>query len=249
MPLFADDATEISALMVVGMIAAPSILLLLCVLDECPVGPKDPLEDAPVLLGFSVSDVFGNATGSLVCFFFVVFVLFTFSSLAGFWAVNFRGLVASDYGGGANVGALSYGYGFVQTHKHGLSRFGSMSQDPPSPPASALSLRPVEPAIAGPGVVARRGLHAGALASHHAAAPIAAKVHAGTTSAKAGALASDVTELMEGAGEEVSSDTALVSEKVMQKLPASHLHEVVRSSGSSLPGEVTHRRHAARGGA
>lgn len=121
--MYADTSTEVLALAVVVMIAAPSILLMMCILEECPVSPKSSLEDTPIFCGmFSTADIFGNAAASLMCFFFVVIALFGFAGMAGGWYMVARGSVAAE-------GDMDLGFAFLQSHQHGLSHFGSGAHD------------------------------------------------------------------------------------------------------------------------
>lgn len=122
-----EASEEVMALVIVAMIALPSILLLLCILEESPVSTGKSFEELPVFCGmFSTSDVFGNAMASLICFFFCAIVLFGFAGFAGGWYVVLRGSQMSSPEG-TSVGEMSGGYAFVQMTAHGLSSFGGMA--------------------------------------------------------------------------------------------------------------------------
>lgn len=152
MPLFEDGFTELYALVIVGVIAIPSILLMLCILEECQVDMKDSLENAPIFcFQFSTADVFGNATASLMCFFFLVIVLFGCAGTAGGWYMVWRGTVASDSGLG--LSDLTNGVAFLQngTHKFGkhLHEVNEVHQSTNDWSKHALDVAPMGPKAAG----------------------------------------------------------------------------------------------------
>jgi len=127
MSVFMAGSEEMMALIVVVMIALPSILLLLCILEESPVSTNKSFEDVPVFCGlFSTADVFGNAMASLICFFFSAIVLFGFAGFAGGWYAVLRGNQIAQPEG-TSVSEMTGGYALVQVAAHGLSSFGSIA--------------------------------------------------------------------------------------------------------------------------
>merc|ERR1719379_1532267 len=100
MALYLDTFTELLALFFVFCIAAPAIVLLCCVLDECPMKTKTSFEEQPFFCGATPQDTLGNGPATLCCFFFVIFAMFGFASFAGGQYMMWRGEVQM---GGANV--------------------------------------------------------------------------------------------------------------------------------------------------
>lgn len=130
-----DPITEFSALVVVLFIAAPSILMLCCILDECPMQPAKggTLEDVPFFFGcFAMSDCTSPATASLVCFFFVVFVLMGFSAFSGFFFMLWRGSVLEKQSGDVDLPDTISNLALLQTTgplvRGGVAVLGSHAQ-------------------------------------------------------------------------------------------------------------------------
>merc|ERR1719454_439851 len=83
--------------MMVLVLAIPSILLMCCVLEEAPLRSTGAFEEKPIWFGvWSTTDVFGQATGTLLCFFFVAITFIGFASLSAIWYMVWRGSVAWD---------------------------------------------------------------------------------------------------------------------------------------------------------
>jgi len=108
--MFESAGVEAVAMLFVLLIAVPSILMLCLVLDEAPLKLERSLDDSPVFFGvWSATDMFGQGWGTLICLFFVSFMLFGFAIMATAWYTVWRGSVAwsaestslSDMMGGA----------------------------------------------------------------------------------------------------------------------------------------------------
>jgi len=123
MAVFMDPMTELTALMLVLVIAVPSIIMLCLVLEECPLKTKDPVEDIPILCGPSASECCGPADSSIFCFFIIILVLFGFGITSSIWFMVWRGAVmANPDGAGFSEAAASLA--LIQSSPKDLVSFG-----------------------------------------------------------------------------------------------------------------------------
>merc|ERR1719288_2906 len=102
-----DPAIELTALLVMLAILAPAVLLLCCILEECPLKTKDTFEDLPLLCGVAANDCCTGGGSSPLCFAFVVGAVMFFMTASGMWLVAWRGAVMSSPGGASVTGTIS----------------------------------------------------------------------------------------------------------------------------------------------
>lgn len=142
--MFDDMGEETVAFFMVLMLAVPSVLLLCCVLEECPLTTgKHTLEDVPVFCCcYSTSDAVGQATATIICFFFALFVLFGFTSISTVWYIVWRGSYASNPDEASFSGSVPSMFSTLQTHEQGFTQFGALLQEQMHHEAGAAALGP-----------------------------------------------------------------------------------------------------------
>uniref|UniRef100_A0A7S1MFU7 Uncharacterized protein n=1 Tax=Alexandrium catenella TaxID=2925 RepID=A0A7S1MFU7_ALECA len=152
MPVFMDPGIELTALLITAIIAAPAILLLCCILEECPLKSKDTLEDMPLLCGMTATDCSGKGDASLLCFFFVIVVIAFFTTASGMFFMAWRGAVMASPQGTTVAGAIGT-FSFLATaaapraaplssQKRGRPASVALLQEPLGPPALPLQRGP-----------------------------------------------------------------------------------------------------------
>mmetsp|Transcript_56153 Transcript_56153/g.130757 ORF Transcript_56153/g.130757 Transcript_56153/m.130757 type:complete len:174 (+) Transcript_56153:124-645(+) len=105
MPVFMEPASELTALLIMGGIAAPAVLILCCILEECPLKSKDTFEDLPLLCGFTANDCSDRGASSLFGLIVLAAMFLLFSASAGFWYMTWRGAVMAS-SDGASVSSV-----------------------------------------------------------------------------------------------------------------------------------------------
>merc|ERR1719277_2271985 len=116
--MFEGPGVEFLALILVFAIAVPSIVMLCLILDEAPLKMDRSMEEIPIFFCmWSTTDVFGQSWGTLLCLFFVVFMLLGFGTLSGSWYTVWRGGVAWSTEGSENIADYIPG-ALLQTHHH-----------------------------------------------------------------------------------------------------------------------------------
>eukprot|EP00747_Dinoflagellata_sp_TGD_P163105 gnl/TRDRNA2_/TRDRNA2_181444_c0_seq1.p1 gnl/TRDRNA2_/TRDRNA2_181444_c0~~gnl/TRDRNA2_/TRDRNA2_181444_c0_seq1.p1 ORF type:complete len:236 (-),score=54.48 gnl/TRDRNA2_/TRDRNA2_181444_c0_seq1:83-790(-) len=128
--VFADVGIEVTAVLIFLFLLIPSIVLLLCILEEFPSVStgKYTFEDYPFFFGqSSFADICGPAFASLCCFFALIVIMFGFAGFSSVWYMSWRGDVGA-MGSEATLGDVNAGWaGLVQTSAHGLSHFGKVA--------------------------------------------------------------------------------------------------------------------------
>jgi len=154
--MFESAGVEAVAMLFVLIIAVPSILMLCLVLDEAPLKLERSLDDSPVFFGvWSATDMFGQGWGTLICLFFVAFMLFGFAIMATAWYTVWRGSVAwssestslSDMMGGAALLQQS-SHALQHSSQHAATHQLSSMADLVSTIANAATSGPALVAIA-----------------------------------------------------------------------------------------------------
>jgi len=119
--MFESGGVEAMALCFALVIAVPSFVMFCFILDEAPLKFDRPLDDTPVFIFWSATDMFGQGWGTLICLFFVSFMLFGFAILGTSWYTVWRGNVAWNSESTSLSDMIPSGAALLQAGHHSLS--------------------------------------------------------------------------------------------------------------------------------
>jgi hypothetical protein len=125
----ADPSSEMPlALMIMVVIAVPSIIMFCFILEEAPMkaqsGRGETFEDLPFFFGLSANQCCDSpATASLFCFFVVVVGLFLFASMGTLWFAVWGGMISRGSGFKMSE-TMNTGWSLLQGPHHPLASFG-----------------------------------------------------------------------------------------------------------------------------
>mmetsp|Transcript_31780 Transcript_31780/g.58328 ORF Transcript_31780/g.58328 Transcript_31780/m.58328 type:complete len:159 (+) Transcript_31780:106-582(+) len=103
---------ESAAVAIALVVAVPAIMLMCCVLEECPLKTSKTFEDIPFFCGvFSMSDVVGFSNASWVCFVFIALTIIVSAGLSSLFFAGWRGAVATG-------NESAFGFSALQTRVH-----------------------------------------------------------------------------------------------------------------------------------
>jgi len=151
--MFEDGGVEAVALCFAMFIAVPSIIMMCFVLEEAPLKMERSLDDVPVFVFWSATEMFGQGWGTLICLFFVCFMLFGFAIAATSWYTVWRGSVAwnadstslSDMMTGGSAALLQAGHHAVH---NSTAHYGTKLWEASSALATAAASGPALVALA-----------------------------------------------------------------------------------------------------
>mmetsp|Transcript_17074 Transcript_17074/g.39855 ORF Transcript_17074/g.39855 Transcript_17074/m.39855 type:complete len:159 (-) Transcript_17074:47-523(-) len=87
---------ESAAVAIALVVAVPAIVLMCCILEECPLKTTKTFEDIPFFCGvFSMSDIAGFSNAHWVCFIFIALAIVVSAGFSSLFFAGWRGAVAT----------------------------------------------------------------------------------------------------------------------------------------------------------